>query len=170
MANSVNPDQTTPSEVSDLDVHCLLKPVVKNTKSKYKNPGAQVEIILCSCTVAIGTDKSRYRVNIFLFLGENICCGYLLEAPRQGSSTEYPQHMFFFLEIRRIYRARDKGSICVKYPNSLSKYSIIFKNLGIDTQLIWQSIQLLPSSRVKIKISRPEKLMISTLYYDYCTC
>ena len=33
-------------------------------------------------------------------------------------------------------RARDKGSIQVKYPYVLSKYSIIFKNLGIDTQLI----------------------------------
>ena len=30
----------------------------------------------------------------FLFLNENICCGYSLEAPRQGASIEYPQHMF----------------------------------------------------------------------------
>ena len=29
-----------------------------------------------------------------LFLHENICCGYSLEAPRQGASNEYPQHMF----------------------------------------------------------------------------
>ena len=28
-----------------------------------------------------------------LFLDENICCGYSLEAPRQGASNEYPQHM-----------------------------------------------------------------------------
>ena len=33
-------------------------------------------------------------------------------------------------------RARDKGSIRVKYPYVLSKYSIVLKNLGIDTQLI----------------------------------
>ena len=33
-------------------------------------------------------------------------------------------------------RARDKGSIRVKYPYGLSQYSIIFKNLGIDTQFI----------------------------------
>ena len=33
-----------------------------------------------------------------------------------------------------IVRARDKGSVRVKYPNVLSKYSNIFKNLGIDTQ------------------------------------
>ena len=30
----------------------------------------------------------------FLFLDENICCGYSLEAPRRGASNEYPQHMF----------------------------------------------------------------------------
>ena len=30
----------------------------------------------------------------FLFLLENICCGYSSEAPRQGASDEYPQHMF----------------------------------------------------------------------------
>ena len=30
----------------------------------------------------------------FLFLKENICCGYSLEAPRRGASNEYPQHMF----------------------------------------------------------------------------
>ena len=30
----------------------------------------------------------------FLFLDEYICCRYSLEAPRQGASNEYPQHMF----------------------------------------------------------------------------
>ena len=30
----------------------------------------------------------------FLFLNENICCGYSLEAPRRGATNEYPQHMF----------------------------------------------------------------------------
>ena len=25
---------------------------------------------------------------------ENICCGYSLEAPRRGTSNEYPLHMF----------------------------------------------------------------------------
>ena len=61
-------------------------------------------------------------------------------------------------------RARDKGSIRVKkhIRYILSKYSIILKNLGIDTQLF-------PNSRVKIKVSRPEKQMITILYYDYCT-
>ena len=30
----------------------------------------------------------------FLFLDENICCGYSLEVPRRGASNEYPQHIF----------------------------------------------------------------------------
>ena len=29
-----------------------------------------------------------------LFTPRNICCGYLLESPRQGDSNKYPQHMF----------------------------------------------------------------------------
>ena len=41
------------------------------------------------------TDKRGYPHNIFfLFLNENICFGYSLEAPRRGASNEYPQHMF----------------------------------------------------------------------------
>ena len=34
------------------------------------------------------------RKIVFLFLYKNICCGYSLEAPHQGASNEYPQHMF----------------------------------------------------------------------------
>ena len=32
---------------------------------------------------------------IFLFLLENIGCGYSLEPPRRGGSNEYPQSMFW---------------------------------------------------------------------------
>ena len=30
----------------------------------------------------------------FLFLRENTCCEYSLEAPHRGASNEYPQHVF----------------------------------------------------------------------------
>ena len=30
----------------------------------------------------------------FIFLNENICCGYSLEAPRRGASNEHTQNMF----------------------------------------------------------------------------
>ena len=36
-------------------------------------------------------DRKRYQ-EIFFF--ENICCGYSLEVPWQGTSNEYPQQMF----------------------------------------------------------------------------
>ena len=39
----------------------------------------------------------------FLFLHENICCGYSLEAPRRGTSDEYPQHMFLWRNKKNIY-------------------------------------------------------------------
>ena len=48
--------------------------------------------------LAIALDKMFFfnpKVLIFfLFLQENICCGYSLEAPRWGASNEYPQHIF----------------------------------------------------------------------------
>ena len=36
------------------------------------------------------------RLIVFLFLNDNIhvCCGYSLEGPGQGTSNEYPQHIF----------------------------------------------------------------------------
>ena len=42
----------------------------------------------------IATDKRGIHIIFFLFLDENICCGYSLEAPQRGAFNEYPQHMF----------------------------------------------------------------------------
>ena len=46
----------------------------------------------------LSTDKALFFIRkmliSLLFVDENICCGYSLEAPRQGASNEYPQHMF----------------------------------------------------------------------------
>ena len=53
-----------------------------------------IVLVFHSATKCIGLDKSGYQVNIFLFLHENICCGYSLEASRRGTTYEYPQHMF----------------------------------------------------------------------------
>ena len=57
---------------------------------------------ICSCLpvylLQIAPDMVlifNWKVLIFfLFLHENICCGYSLEAPCQGASNEYPQPMF----------------------------------------------------------------------------
>ena len=40
------------------------------------------------------TDKTYLKLTVFLFLEENIFCGYSLEAPPWGASNEYPQHMY----------------------------------------------------------------------------
>ena len=39
----------------------------------------------------IAPDK-KVSGNFFLFLFENICCGYSFEVPQRGTSNEYPQH------------------------------------------------------------------------------
>ena len=44
-----------------------------------------------------------YHPLFFLFLHENICCGYSLEAPWQGASNEHPQYMFSW-RIRKIFK------------------------------------------------------------------
>ena len=41
-------------------------------------------------------------IDNFLFLHENICCGYSLEAPHRGASNEYPQHMFSWRNKKNI--------------------------------------------------------------------
>ena len=55
----------------------------------------------------IALDKALFfsqKVAIFfLFLDINICCGYSLEAPRRGTSNEYPQCMFSSRNKKTIY-------------------------------------------------------------------
>ena len=50
----------------------------------------------------------------FLFLHENVCCGYLLESPRRGNSNEYQQHMFFKC-----------GKLSLNYPQIPSLSSLL---------------------------------------------
>ena len=54
----------------------------------------------------IATDKAFFfhpkMLISFLFLHENICCGYSLEAPWRGASNEYPQHMFSWRNKKNI--------------------------------------------------------------------
>ena len=38
--------------------------------------------------------RGGIRIIFFLFIDKNICCGYSLEAPRQGASNEHPQYVF----------------------------------------------------------------------------
>ena len=43
--------------------------------------------ILISNAVYIGLDKSGYQQTVFVFLHENICCGYSFEAPRRINTS-----------------------------------------------------------------------------------
>ena len=45
----------------------------------------------------------------------------------------------------------------VKYPIILTKYSITFKNWGIDTQLINRILYLFQLAGIKVKCLSPEK-------------
>ena len=44
--------------------------------------------------IYIGLDKRGYQANGFLISKQKHMLWYSLEAPRQGASNEYPQHMF----------------------------------------------------------------------------
>ena len=42
------------------------------------------------------------HIMIFLFLHKNTYCGYALEAPRRGTSNEYPQYMLLWRNKKNI--------------------------------------------------------------------
>ena len=46
--------------------------------------------------------RGGIHIIFFLFLHENICCGYSLEVPPRGASNEYPQHMFLWRNKKNI--------------------------------------------------------------------
>ena len=52
----------------------------------------QFEQILCCLFYA--RDKMVSGKYFFLFLHQNVCCGYSLEAPQWVPSNEHPQHVF----------------------------------------------------------------------------
>ena len=48
------------------------------------------------------SDKSAYYVNIFSYFPTKTCYGYSLEVLRQGTSSEYRQHMFSWRNKKNI--------------------------------------------------------------------
>ena len=63
----------------------------------------------------------------FLFLDENICCGYSLEVPRWGASNEYPQQWTMF-------SSRNKKNI-MWIPPLICSY--VLKKLTICYNFAW---------------------------------
>ena len=65
-----------------------------------------IQLILFTLSDAILKQKTELLSNkmiFFLLLHENICCGYSLEVPRQGTSNEYAQRMFSWRNKTYIY-------------------------------------------------------------------
>ena len=48
-------------------------------------------------------DLLAQKLTFFLFLIENICCGYSLEVSQRGTSNEYPKHMFPLKNKKNMY-------------------------------------------------------------------
>ena len=63
-------------------------------------------LLICVFTTHILLEDAFFNQKVsifFLFLNENICYGYSLEAPHRGTSNEYPQHMFSLRNKKNIY-------------------------------------------------------------------
>ena len=67
----------------------------------------------------IATDKRGYPHNIFLISRRKCMLWYSLEAPRRGTSNEYPQHMFSLRNKKdiSIFRMK-KSALCVAMPST----------------------------------------------------
>ena len=63
------------------------------------HPCNLISSLTCSSTAP---DEALFFI-FFLFLKENIRCGYSLEAPRRGASNENPQHMFSWRSTKNHY-------------------------------------------------------------------
>ena len=65
-----------------------------------------------------GLDKSGCHVNIFLISPRKHMLWYSLEAPRQGASNEYPQHMFSWRNNKKYqYFLIEKKNLIKSYDN-----------------------------------------------------
>ena len=62
---------------------------------------------------------------VLLFLHENICCGYLLEAPRGGASNEYPQHVFVEKQEKYLSGVPTDKELCFDGCQCKVQFSVI---------------------------------------------
>ena len=72
--------------------------------TQWKQLGEEIPFT-CKCIKKIHPQlqiRGGIHIIFFLFLNEDICCGYSLEAPHWGASNEYPQHMFLLRNKKAI--------------------------------------------------------------------
>ena len=80
---------------------------------------------------SIGLDKSGYQVNIFLISPRKHMLWYSLEASHQGTSNEYPQHMFSWSNKKNINTFGLKKSALTRTMHQ-SKLILFFMMLVIN--------------------------------------
>ena len=109
---------------------------------------------------------NRKVLIFFLFLHENICCGYSLEVPQRGTSNEYPQHMFSWRNKKKKYHCclvdqyhtyqltfdlwspdRDTSNECQNYMFSLRNKKNNCLVLTLTWSWEWHWISLLWSTK-----------------------
>ena len=90
----------------------------------------------------------------FLFLHENICCGYSLEAPRRGASNEYPQHMISW---------RNKKNI-MWIPSLICSYGYAYGSGKENTQMNIFLMSWLRKKRMLWVLIRSTSVSTSVVY------
>ena len=87
-------------------LHHLVTWIPHTEKTIISTPQIALDTYKAHCSVfslPTSSGYENYPENyFFLFLQKNICCGYSLEAPRQGASNEYPQHIFSWRNKKKI--------------------------------------------------------------------
>ena len=79
-----------------------------------------------------------YKILIFfLFLHENIHCGYSLEVPHQGASNEYDM-LFFYGEIRKLISGFTllSGALSLMQAPFMISYTVLLLNLTAFSQTL----------------------------------
>ena len=71
---------------------------------------------------------SLYPYNIFLFLHENICCGYSLAVPQQSTSNEYVTYVFIEKKEKKQYFSVEKSTL----SEAMSDYMNVPVALGFQ--------------------------------------
>ena len=72
----------------------MLYPKLCYSEPCYKEVNVYQQFIVQKSALSVA--KRRYLENVFLYLHENIGCGYSLEVPHWDASNENPKHMFLW--------------------------------------------------------------------------
>ena len=80
----------------------------------------------------IAPDKRGINKIFFLFLHENIGCGYSLEVSRRDTSNEYPQHMFLWRNKKNYQNILVKKRTYLVLWHTVSDYIASLAALNTD--------------------------------------